>query len=209
MADQWFEKGPTAPTATKYVYDQLPIVPQTTRLLHLKPASSNAEELRASLVHADITQGPPLDYEALSYVWGDPVFPEVLHLDGGGTIAITANLFQCLVSLRRVDRTRVLWVDAVCINQKNVLEKERQVAFMGKIYKNASRAVIWLGQPSPTTGSPMFYPNFLKGAVFSDNLSNFAITYRNGKRFVLWSERRASMLSVGSSPTVRTVFLVV
>src|SRR5436190_23052320 len=128
--------------ATKYAYDQLPIVPQIIRLLHLKPASSNAEELRASLVHADITQEPPPDYEALSYVWGDPALPEVLHLDGGGTHAITASLFQCLVSLRRVGITRVLWVDAVCINQENVQEKERQIALMGKIYENATRAVI-------------------------------------------------------------------
>ena len=175
-----------ASAVTNYAYDQLPVRPQTSRLLHVRPASSESEELWASLICLDITQDPPPEYEALSYVWGDQEFPEVLHLDEGGTIAVTAHLFQCLVSLRRTDRTRVLWVDAVCINQESLHEKERQVAFMGKIYKNASRAVIWLGESSPT-GSPTFAQDYLE-CQFDNNPNNLSITYRSGRRTVLWSE---------------------
>ena len=196
MAEQRPLKGPTEPLAMKYAYDQLPIVPQIIRLLHLKPASTNTEELRASLVHADISQEPPPEYEALSYVWGDPVLPQVLHLDGGRTHAITTNLFNCLVSLRKVDMTRVLWVDAVCINQENLQEKEQQIALMGKIYKNATRAVIWLGQPPSTPESPTSFLSSLEDdARFSGDAGDFRITYRNGKMFLLWPVGIVSTLS--------------
>lgn len=58
---------------------------------------------------------------------------------------IWPNLWTALNSLRRVDKDTVLWVDAICINQSDVLEKNHQVARMGEIYKNATLVHVWLG----------------------------------------------------------------
>lgn len=40
---------------------------------------------------------------------------------------------------------RVLWIDAVCINQQNINERSQQVAMMCRIYSNASRCLVYLG----------------------------------------------------------------
>lgn len=58
---------------------------------------------------------------------------------------IWPNLWIALKSLRRVDDDIVLWIDAICINQIDVLEKNHQVARMGEIYKNATLVHVWLG----------------------------------------------------------------
>jgi hypothetical protein len=56
-------------------------------------------------------------------------------------MAITKNLKEALVSLRLTEGPRHLWVDAVCIDQANVKERNHQVAQMGTIYANASSLV--------------------------------------------------------------------
>ena len=42
---------------------------------------------------------------------------------------------------------RILWIDAICINQNDKTgEKEQQIQSMAKIYSKASRVIIWLGK---------------------------------------------------------------
>lgn len=65
--------------------------------------------------------------------------------------AVQENLWQALVHLRAADDTRVLWVDAVCINQQNIDERNHQVMQMGEIYRRASKVVVWLGLSDPTS----------------------------------------------------------
>jgi hypothetical protein len=84
-----------------------------------------------------------LAYEALSYCWGDPDNSESLQLPAG-QLSITANLAAGLRQLRFSDRSRRLWVDAICINQKDNCEKGPQVALMAQLYRNAECVLIWL-----------------------------------------------------------------
>jgi len=58
---------------------------------------------------------------------------------------IQSNLSDALRAVREKDRPLVLWVDAVCINQVNKVEKSHQVTMMGKIYGTATEVVVWLG----------------------------------------------------------------
>lgn len=62
----------------------------------------------------------------------------------GKKFAVTENLFEALTRLRDVKKVRTLWVDAVCINQKDNTEKTVQVMMMGKIYSQASQVLVWL-----------------------------------------------------------------
>ncbi|KAF2127845.1 HET-domain-containing protein [Dothidotthia symphoricarpi CBS 119687] len=92
-------------------------------------------------------------YEALSYTWGEPVFPEIVMDVASGTVThITENLFDALQALRNENAPRLLWADAVCIHQFNLNEKGHHVAQMGAVYRNASSVTVWLGQEDATEG---------------------------------------------------------
>lgn len=69
--------------------------------------------------------------------------------DSLGIISITQNLHSALQNLRKRDATLVLWVDAVCINQANVLERNSQVRNMPQTYAEALSVIVWLGNDSP------------------------------------------------------------
>lgn len=89
----------------------------------------------------------PPRYEALSYVWGEPTFSRSLDC-ATGKISLTSNLETALTALSYHDRRRAIWVDAICIDQRNVAERGHQVKLMGQIFANAERVLIWLG-PDP------------------------------------------------------------
>lgn len=90
-------------------------------------------------------------YDALSYTWGpatNPVVAYIVDLSSGqrqAMIQIGRNLACALQHLRCHDKPRTLWVDAVCINQNDIDERNAQVKRMGLIYSLAKKVVIWLG----------------------------------------------------------------
>ena len=121
------------------------------RLLKLHPADNDLSEHGLSCALEDRRLSDDPSYEALSYTWGQPIFPETLHTHNGA-LNITENLALALSGLRLKDRVRYLWVDAVCINQDDTTEKGRQVAMMGLIYKTAHQVICWLGQSDESFG---------------------------------------------------------
>jgi hypothetical protein len=128
----------------KYQYSELKS-PTSIRLLRLLPKETDPGNLRCELFDfalEDVSGQAPI-YEALSYVWGSKQNLKSIILDNQ-SFDITPNLFSALQHLRDDKFPRVIWVDAVCINQ-NDTEKESQIALMAEIYAKASRVVIWLG----------------------------------------------------------------
>lgn len=85
------------------------------------------------------------DYEALSYTWGDLTEKRPIKCCNEPFL-VTENLFPALRHLRYADRGRVLRIDAICINQKSIPERNQQVGIMGHIYKSARKVTIWLGE---------------------------------------------------------------
>jgi hypothetical protein len=83
----------------------------------------------------------------VSYVWGSSEDPSYAYIHDNETriTPITRNIDIALRRLRDESRTRVIWVDALCINQRDTIEKSRQVALMGDIYSLASCVLMWLG----------------------------------------------------------------
>lgn len=86
-----------------------------------------------------------LSYETVSYVWQDGTGTGPILVDGK-TATVTWSLFGALEQLRFVDRERVLWVDAICINQSDDDEKTHQVDMMCRIYSQCRQCNIWMGQ---------------------------------------------------------------
>ena len=58
---------------------------------------------------------------------------------------MTKNLYDALKGLRKIEQDRVIWADALCINQKDDKDKSAQVRKMSRIYERATRVVVWLG----------------------------------------------------------------
>jgi hypothetical protein len=114
------------------------------RLLRLLPGSGS-EPVRCTLIHARLGESPT--YDALSYMWGldRPGKNCLLQVDDGRTLEVRENLGNALRYLRLKDKVRVLWVDAICINQADDAERGHQVAQMGMIYSQAFTVRIWLG----------------------------------------------------------------
>src|SRR5690348_7910023 len=102
-----------------YSYSPLPAT-RSIRLLVLEPAKKPKDRLKASLLLTELDA--TCEYEAISYAWGEPIFNRHLELSDD-RLPITENLASALRVFRDPDRPRTLWVDAVCINQKD--EKER------------------------------------------------------------------------------------
>jgi len=112
-------------------YEYQPISePQGFRLLRLEPGRGR-DPLRCTLLEAGLDDYMP--YEAISYRWG-------IHMHRTGvfcnekTIPVTRNLVEALQVFRRRDFARILWTDAICINQQDLDERSSQVQLMTRIY---------------------------------------------------------------------------
>ncbi len=97
--------------------------------------------------------GENLQFDALSYVWGDATQLIPILVDGKLFLA-TRNLFQALHSFRKNSVVPgFLWVDAICINQQDVEERNHQVALMTQLYGQAEKVRIWVGPDTSTRQS--------------------------------------------------------
>ena len=121
------------------------------RLLALEPASNLSETLKGSLKHTTLSfeRDDVLEpYVALSYVWGDPTPVDTIFLDGC-EVGITLNLGTALRNIREESRTHRIWIDALCIDQACIPERNIQVSLMGQIYRTAKSTIIYLGELTP------------------------------------------------------------
>jgi hypothetical protein len=118
---------------------------RTVRLFQLHPDNGDFYcPLSGDLIIVNLTT--IASYEALSYAWGrEGTYNESRVAVAGGHLKITYNLDTALRHIRLRDRTRVLWIDAVCINQSDDVEKSDQVAQMRDVYEFASTVLVWLG----------------------------------------------------------------
>jgi hypothetical protein len=115
------------------------------RLLTLLPGKPKGE-IQCNLQIVPLDNLPAFD--ALSYAWGDPNVTEPIIVQNTPHQA-TANLVMALRALRGTKKRRLLWVDALCINQGDLDEKNMQIPLMAKIYSVATHVIAWLGPSTP------------------------------------------------------------
>jgi hypothetical protein len=135
-------------TAPAFRYEPLDPENRSIRLLSLLPGLPD-DPLAGRLRHSRLGAGPK--YKALSYVWGaSPASgggsASLITVDGHG-FPVSDNLLAALQHLRSIDGAQeaLYWIDAVCINQGDVQERNHQVSLMRDIYAAAEQVVIWLG----------------------------------------------------------------
>ena len=142
--------------ATTMIYTQLNLQAKEFRVLALEPVDSEDAPSQLSGHLTIESLNVPPRYNALSYVWGDPPIPgdlrNTINLQRA-LLPTTSNLSSALRHLRTLSSTtsQTLWIDAVCINQQDVHERNSQVAMMRDIYASAETVTIWLGDGNEDT----------------------------------------------------------
>ncbi|RSL46534.1 hypothetical protein CEP54_013795 [Fusarium duplospermum] len=133
------------------------------RLIYLPAVDDESHPIHASLEAYQIDDFP--EYETVSYCWGgengDTTLCKPVFLGNYWDVLLqTQNCWSMLHYLRPRVGVRVIWVDAICINQMDHQERESQVAIMGRIYEQCLRTVVYLGQEvvRPKNGDNRTYP---------------------------------------------------
>lgn len=125
------------------VYNGLDRDKPEIRLLHILPGGLD-DQIACSIASCSLEAKPV--YTALSYTWGS-VSPDCTIRVNGTEVGVTKNLWRFLSQMRSPPdhRQRKFWIDALCINQIDQLERTRQVGMIADIYRNAYQVYIWLG----------------------------------------------------------------
>lgn len=122
--------------------------------LHTSWVRPDVADNLESVESAHSLQTERVAFEAVSYTWGTvktPIEIQVIAADDvplqpPQTMKVGPNLFTMLRYLRKQKASRLLWIDAICINQEDLVERGEQVARMHHIYAFANRVIIWLGE---------------------------------------------------------------
>jgi hypothetical protein len=121
-------------------YKQLNLGQSEIRLVNILQQGAEDGLIHCELQHVSLMRPP--DYAALSYCWGDPNITSEIIMNGQ-SFAVTTNLYAALSRLKTTPH-KALWIDAICINQKDLVEKSAQLLLMGSIYRKASTTIAWL-----------------------------------------------------------------
>jgi hypothetical protein len=136
------------------LYAGLFLADQEIRLFELFP-QSHSGEIRGQFHHTTLSS--PVSYTALSYTWGDPTDVRQITVDGK-TVEVRKNLWDFLYQQSSlISQSKRFWIDALCIDQSNVNERNHQVNLMKDIYVGAEEVYVWLGSKSDNSGIAMEY----------------------------------------------------
>ncbi|KAK6831929.1 hypothetical protein RU639_002619 [Aspergillus parasiticus] len=128
-----------------YNYTPLPPGHNTIRMLRLLPHKDRTAPIKCELIEHPLKERKGQAYDALSYVWGSTENPSSIYVNSYA-LEVTSNLHAALSRLRYQRFSRLLWVDAICIDQKSNVEKEQQIQLMANIYGKAENVIVWLGE---------------------------------------------------------------
>jgi hypothetical protein len=121
-----------------------PLKADEIRLLLIRKGDYE-DPLWCSLETHPLERAVELHYEAVSYCWGRlheliPIMVTARH-----SFKVSQHLWEGLRRLRLEAHDRLVWIDAVCINQADIREKNHQIPLMRRIYESAQRTLIWIG----------------------------------------------------------------
>ncbi|KAK5735307.1 hypothetical protein LTR17_008314 [Elasticomyces elasticus] len=162
-------RSPDLDTLDKFVYKPLKHT-HWLRILKLRSAPVGQPTIDCVIEEVPDLKTYPPGYEAVSWCWGTGRDDQSIRVHNGEkafALQVYEHLYEALLALRKPDRDRSLWIDALCINQKDVEERNRQVPRMTEIYSGATNVCIWLGK--------------------ADTQSDMALKFIREKMLSLWS----------------------
>ena len=146
----WGEESaisPSPPASDEYCYE--PLSKGEIRLLTISPGEID-DFVQCRISKTLLSDRP--DYYAMSYTWADETGNQDHDCSvflNGYDFPITSNCLAALKRIRKRDTSKPIWVDALCIDQQNDLEKNHQVSIMPQIYAQAVRVLVYVGEPTP------------------------------------------------------------
>lgn len=170
------------------------------RLLYISGARGIDSPIHGNLVEYERANCP--EYETVSYTWGGedgdatPCRPAYLG-DFWDVLFLTRNCWSLLQYLRPHMGTRVVWVDAICINQNNIPERSAQVSVMTQIYRNCLRVVIYPGDHLVRKDEHRF-----RERIRHDDITELdGLCYVDGSGFDIWN-------SVSKSRYINRIWII-
>ncbi|USP74661.1 hypothetical protein yc1106_01935 [Curvularia clavata] len=169
------------------LYQPLNTIREEFRLLRIQPSDDFHSIITCQLFTASLIDKP--SYNALSYEWGNPNVTKSVIVNST-ELQVTSNLEAALRRIRTTHSEVILWVDGLCINQRDVAEKNIQVAMMGRLYSNTTLTYAWLGEDDGGSATRTF--QFLRSFLgdfgkFVEDVDYFAIrtseNVRENKRY--------------------------
>jgi hypothetical protein len=141
-------------------------VAREIRLLFILPTEDDRSPIELLMVHCLLEAAPP--YLALSYTGGHPFASSKSHehkkdcddewydakhsvLVNGITLDVKKNLYQALRKFRKSHASIPVWIDSICMNEGDPIERPEQIRMMGDIYGQAEEVLIWLGEVESMT----------------------------------------------------------
>ncbi|KAK5697888.1 hypothetical protein LTR97_006847 [Elasticomyces elasticus] len=169
--------------------------------------------LKCRLIYVSLIDPP--HYIALSYCWGTRVASPGISIDGED-VAVTSSLLVAFRELRKRG-VRLVWADAICINQADLYEKAAQIQLMGRIYARATGCVAWLGKTdvssrsafamldaadsleANSTGSSRVQPDSVRDATFNSVRAILARPYWQ-RKWILQEVAKAKSVQLWCGP---------
>ncbi|KAF3041126.1 hypothetical protein E8E12_007926 [Didymella heteroderae] len=188
---------------TTFRHEPLDVAKSQIRLLELHSDPSWSNGIHCSIRTFDLDAAP--EYVALSYVWGSQASKVCIAVNDQ-SFYVGQNLFDFLETFRNNSRNEhFLWIDQLCINQNDAVEKNHQVKMMARIYKGCHCTLIWLGadlaaqenieldeEPVLHLGMPRSNEYFTRLWIVQEVLLSPAICFVAGQRCMSWEDATAS-----------------
>ena len=205
---------PCSPAHPRHIYSPLPRG-DYFRLLELLPGEPGTT-LHGNLAHYDLDAFNVPPYKALSYTWGESKYDRLIvsghrvPLDSalrkdydirhplycdGKRLLISTNLRDALRRIRHRFLPMKLWIDAVCINQQDDIERGAQIMLMTRIYHHASPVLLWLGEEDEVT-----VPAFDLIRLLAQAILKIALTERTFAGPLNYSNASERLRAVGVPP---------
>jgi Heterokaryon incompatibility protein (HET) len=149
--------------------------------------------VRCRIFKASLNDVP--EYRALSYTWGDMILDQKLIVcedlasnEGSAVLYITKQLQLALVRFQSQPQWKYLWIDQICINQKDLDERSAQVLLMKQIYQSSLQTIMWLGEPTDPEDLPLIAElvRFLDANELSEERLLDGVPQMRAKRPVAW-----------------------
>ncbi|KAK0113266.1 hypothetical protein ONS95_014961 [Cadophora gregata] len=140
------QEHPTEIPEEFYQYTPIDSAAGEIRVLRLREAMFRSDVVVLELVTINIRDVNRPDFAALSYHWGEPLFDKAIVCNEK-RLDVNASLLACLKRHRAdwLEKPEYLWVDAICINQKDSDELNQQLPLMGDIYRSAIMVFVDFG----------------------------------------------------------------
>ena len=140
------------------LYSLLPLKDDMVRVLDVYPGLGDSEKLAGRIRVASLSKNPK--FVAMSYCWDyeNAGFTREIEIEsehGTLTLRISETAYEALIDVRDHLGSMTIWIDAICINQRCLSERESQIRLMKEIYSQASAVYVHLGTATESTNAAL------------------------------------------------------